>query len=203
MTREDCRKILGEDATEEQITNMLNNYHIQESNKVKELEKQIATLSEQNSKHSDYDDIKRQLDEINQANMTEQEKLAKAREEIAKEKEQSAKILAESKIIKNTARAKDILAGLNVNEKIIAKLVSEDETETLNSVNELKAMLETQKETVVKETKESLTSLNLDPTLPNVNQNEEGMTFEKFGDMSIEEQNKWLQENPNGLDNLN
>ena len=202
MTREDCRKILGEEATEEQITNMLNNYHIQESNKVKELEKQIATLSEQNNKHSDYDDIKRQLDEINQANMTEQEKIAKAKEEIAKEKELSAKILSESKIIKNTAMAKDRLAGLNVNEKIIAKLVSEDETETLNSINELKAMLETQKENVVKETKESLTSLNLDPTLPNVNQNNEGMTLEKFGNMSAEEQNKWMQENPDGLSNL-
>lgn len=202
MNREKAREILGENATEEQITNLLNSWHLDENEKVKELESKINSLTAENSKHSDYDDIKRQLDEINQANMSEQEKLAKAREEIAKEKEQSAKILAESKIIKNTARAKDILAGLNVNEKIIAKLVSEDETETLNSVNELKAMLETQKETVVKETKESLTSLNLDPTLPNVNQDNDAMTLEKFGNMSAEEQNKWMQENPDGLSNL-
>ena len=204
MTREDCRKILGEEATEEQITNMLNNYHIQESNKVKELEKQIATLNEQNSKYGDYDDIKRQLDEINQANMTEQEKLAKAREEIAKEKEMSDKILAESKIIKNTAKAKDILAGLNVSDGIIAKLVSEDETTTLNSVNELKTMLESQKELVAKETKESLTNLNLDPTLPNVKQGDDGIvdTFEKFSKLSATEQEKWINEHPNELENL-
>ncbi len=75
MTREDARKILGEDATEEQITNLLNNYHIQESSKVKELEKQINSLNEQNSKYSDYDEIKSKLDEINKANMSEQEKL--------------------------------------------------------------------------------------------------------------------------------
>ena len=34
MTRDEARKILGEEATEEQITNLLNNYHIQESAKV-------------------------------------------------------------------------------------------------------------------------------------------------------------------------
>lgn len=196
MTREDARKILGEDATEEQITNMLNNFHIQESAKVKELEKQLNGLKEENSKHSDYDDIKKQLDEINQANMSEQEKMARDKEEIARN-------LAESRIIKNTAKAKDVLAGLNVSDGIIAKLVSEDETATLNSVNELKTMLESQKEMVVKETKESLTSLNLDPTLPNVNQDNDVMTLDKFGDMSVEEQNKWLQENPNGLESLN
>lgn len=196
MNREKAREILGENATEEQITNLLNSWHLDENEKVKELESKINSLTAENSKHSDYDEIKKQLDEINQANMTEQEKLAKEKEEIARN-------LAESRIIKNTAKAKDVLAGLNVSDGIIAKLVSEDETATLNSVNELKSMLETQKETVVKETKESLTSLNLDPTLPNVNQDNEAMTFEKFGDMSIEEQNKWLQENPNGLDNLN
>lgn len=195
MTREDARKILGEEATEEQITNLLNNYHIQESNKVKELEKQITSLNEENSKHSDYDAIKKQLDEINQANMTEQEKLAKDKEEIAKN-------LAESRIIKNTAKAKDVLAGLNVSDSIIAKLVSEDETATLNSVNELKTMLELQKENVAKETKESLINIDLTPSMSNVNQNDEAMTFERFGTMSAEEQNKWISEHPTEFENL-
>ena len=198
MTREDCRKILGEDATEEQITNMLNNYHIQESAKVKELEKQLNGLKEENSKHSDYDDIKKQLDEINQANMSEQEKMARDREEIAKN-------LSESRIIKNTVKAKEVLAGLNVNEKLIAKLVDEDENNTLNYANELKTLLETQKELVAKETKESLANLNLDPTLPNVNQGEENNTidtFEKFGKLSASEQEKWISEHPNEFENL-
>ena len=198
MTREDCRKILGEDATEEQITNMLNNYHIQESAKVKELENKINSLTAENSKHSDYDDIKKQLDEINQANMSEQEKMARDREEIAKN-------LSESRIIKNTAKAKDILAGLNVSDSIIAKLVDEDENITLNSANELKTLLETQKETVAKQTKESLANLNLDPTLPNVNQGEESNTidtFEKFGKLSASEQEKWISEHPNEFENL-
>ena len=196
MDREKARKILGEEATEEQITNLLNSWHIDENAKVQELEKQINALNEQNSKHSDYDEIKAKLDEINKANMTEQEKLEQQKQEIAKN-------LAESRIIKNTAKAKDVLAGLNVSDAIIAKLVSEDENATLSSVNELKTMLETQKELVAKETKESLTTLDLTPSITNVNQNENVMTLEKFGNMSAEEQNKWITENPNGLENLN
>ena len=37
MTRDEAKKILGESATEEQITNFLNNYHLNENAKVKEL----------------------------------------------------------------------------------------------------------------------------------------------------------------------
>ena len=58
------KKDLLKGLTEEQITNLLNNYHIQESNKVKELENQINSLSEQNSKYSDYEEIKSKLNEI-------------------------------------------------------------------------------------------------------------------------------------------
>lgn len=197
MDREKARQILGEGATEEQITNLLNNWHIDEQTKIKELENQLNGLQEENKKHSDYDKIKKQLDDINKANMTEQEKLEQQKKEIEKN-------LKDSRIIVNTAKAKDLLAGLNVNDIIIAKLVSEDENETINSVNELKTMLETQKELVSKQTKESLTNVNLKPTISNVNQNENTVnSFEKFSSLSADEQEKWLAENPNGLENLN
>jgi len=196
MTREQAKIILGEGATEEQVTNLLNNFHVEESKKVKELESQISNLNEQNSKYSDYDDIKKQLDDINKANMTEQEKLEQQKKEIEKN-------LKESRIIVNTAKAKDVLAGLDLDDDIISMLVSEDENTTINRANKLKAKFDTQKETVVKETKESLTSLNLDPTLPNVNTNDDIMTFDKFNGMSAEEQSKWIEANPNGLENLN
>ena len=71
MTREEARKILGEGATEEQINDLLTNYHVEESSKIKELEAKINTLQTDNSKYSDYDVIKKQLDDINKANMTE------------------------------------------------------------------------------------------------------------------------------------
>ena len=191
MTREEAKKILGEGATEEQVTNLLSNYHdVEKSNK-----EEINSLKAQLNQYSDYEDIKKQLDEVKQANMTEQERLAK-------DKEETARNLAESKIIVNTAKAKDILAGLNVSDSIIAKLVSEDENATLTSVNELKTMLETQKENVAKATKESLVNLDLKPDLSNVPQGDEKMTFDKFATLSAEEQEKFINEHPQEFENL-
>jgi len=196
MTRDEARKILGEDATEEQITNLLNNYHIQESSKVKELEKQINSLNEQNSKYSDYDEIKSKLDEINKANMSEQEKLEAQKKEIETN-------LKNSRIIVNTAKAKEILAGLDLDDDIISLVVSDDEAKTISSANKLKAKFDIQKENVAKQTKESLANVDLTPTITNVNQNENNMSFDKFNSLSADEQNKWLEENPNGLETLN
>ena len=196
MNRDDARKILGEDATEEQITNLLNNYHIQESSKVKELEKQINSLNEQNSKYSDYDEIKSKLDEINKANMSEQEKLEAQKKEIETN-------LKNSRIIVNTAKAKEILAGLDLDDDIISLVVSDDEAKTISSANKLKAKFDMQKENVAKQTKESLANVDLTPTITNVNQNENIMSFDKFNSLSADEQNKWLEENPNGLETLN
>ena len=196
MTREEAKKILGEEATEEQITNLLDNYHVQDSAKVKELESQLNGLKEENLKHSDYDAIKKQLDDINKANMSEQEKLEAQKKEIETN-------LKQSRIIVNTAKAKEILAGLDFDDDDIAMLVSDDETKTINNANKLKSKFDSLKDLVAKQTKESLASADLKPTISNVNQNENVMTLEKFGNMSAEEQNKWLTENPNGLGNLN
>jgi formamidopyrimidine-DNA glycosylase len=195
MTRDEARKILGEEATEEQITNLLNNFHIQESNKVKELENQINSLTATANKYSDYDEIKKQLDDINKANMSEQEKLEAQKKEIETN-------LKNSRIIVNTAKAKEILAGLDLDDDIISLVVSDDETKTISSANKLKAKFDMQKENVAKETKESLINIDLTPSISNVNQNDT-MTLDKFDNMSAEEQIKWLDENPNGLDSLN
>ena len=197
MDREKARKILGEEATEEQITNLLNSWHLDENAKVKELEEQINSLTATANKYSDYDEIKKQLDEINKANMSEQEKLEAQKKEIENN-------LKQSRIIVNTAKAKEILAGLDLDDDLISLVVSDDADKTISSANKLKAKFDSQKENVAKATKESLTSLDLTPSISNVNQNDNVIdTFEKFGNLSAEEQNKWLQENPNGLENLN
>ena len=70
MSREDAKKILGEGATEEQITNFLNALHTREQ----ALKNEIANKNNELEKYSDYDIIKSQLDEINKSKMTEQEK---------------------------------------------------------------------------------------------------------------------------------
>lgn len=197
MNREEARKILGEGATEEQITNLLNSWHIQESAKVKELENQVNNLTQQNNKYSDYETIKKELDEINKSKMTEQEKI----ELMKKEAEQNLK---NSRIIVNTAKAKEILAGLDLDDDLISLVVSDDSDKTIASANKLKEKFDTQKEVVAKQTKETLINVDLTPSISNVNQAEKDvMTFDKFSKMSATEQEKWLEQNPDGLKNLN
>lgn len=196
MTRDEAKKILGETATEEQITNFLNNYHLNENAKVKELQDQLNALKSENSKYSDYDAIKTKLTEIEQANMTEQQKI----EQMKKETENN---LRESRIIVNTAKAKEILAGESIDEKLIDSLVDDNLENTIAKATMFKQTLTNLKDSVAKQTKESLVNADLKPTIPNVNPNENVMTLDKFGNMSAEDQNKWLQENPNGLENLN
>ena len=195
MNREKARQILGEGATEEQVTNLLNEWHKEKTEEKNQYETQINQLQSDLAKYSDYDAIKKENDKYKQSQMTEQEKL----EQMKKETEKNLK---NSRIIVNTAKAKDILAGLNVSDTLIAKLVDEDETNTLNSANELKAMLESQKEIVAKQTQETLMKVDLNPTISNVKQNEDSMTFDKFSTMSATEQVKWIEQNPNGLNEL-
>ncbi len=194
MNRELAREILGENATEEQVTNLLNQWHIDESAKIKELEGKVSNLTEQNNKYSDYDTIKQQLDDINKANMTEQEKL----EQMKKETEKN---LINSRIIVNTAKAKDILVGLDLDDDIINMLVSDDETKTINNANKLKAKFESQKELVAKKTQEDLVTMNVQPTVSNVTQSDV-MTMDKFLSLSAEEQNQFVEEHPQEFNNL-
>ena len=197
MTRDEAKKILGETATEEQITNFLNNYHLNENAKVKELQDQLSELKSENSKYSDYDAIKSKLNEIEQANMTEQQKI----EQMKKETENN---LRESRIIVNTAKAKEILAGESIDEKLIDSLVDDNLENTIAKATMFKQTLTNLKDSVAKQTKESLVNADLKPTIPNVNPNENVIdSFEKFANLSAEEQSQWLQDNPNGLEKLN
>ena len=197
MTREEAKKILGEGATEEVITNFLDNYHIEESSKVKDLENKINNLTQENSKYSDYDSIKKQLDDINKANMSEQEKL----EQMKKEAETNLK---NSRIIVNTAKAKEILAGLDLDDDTISLVVSDDEMTTINRANNLKTKFDTMKESVAKQTTEALMSANLKPNISNVNQKTDDIidSFEKFGKLSATEQEKWMNEHPEEFSKL-
>lgn len=187
MTREMAKKILGEEATEEQITNLLNNYHNIEKTKNEE----INNLKNQLNQYSDYDALKKQLDDINKANMTEQEKL----EEKKKEIEQN---LTQSRIIVNTAKAKEILAGLELDDDTIAMLVSDDADKTINNATKLKEKFDSMKDTVEKQTRENLMNADLKPSISNVNQGENDghMDLERFMSLSASEQEKFIAEHP-------
>lgn len=186
MSREKAREILGEGATEEQITNFLNAYHSVEKERNQELE----TLKQSLEKYSDYDAIKQQLDDINKANMTEQEKLAKMKEET----EANYK---KAQTIYNTAKAKEILAGYDMSDEDIEMLVSSDEAKTIANANRIKAKFDSYKDTVARKTKEDIMSQNIQPNMEGaVLENEDKiMTKEKFDKLSMAEQKAWKDAN--------
>ena len=191
MTRDEARKILGEGATEEQITNLLNNFH--NSEKVKNDE--ISSLKNQLQQYSDYETLKTKLNEIETANMTREQQIALAEKTAKENLEKSQKIL-------NTTKAKEILAGLDIDDGIISMLVTNDEQTTINNANKLKAKFDSMKETVEKETKEKLVNTDLKPSISNVNQGEDAMTLDKFSNLSADEQEKFINEHPEEFEKL-
>ena len=179
MRREE---LLAKGYTEEQVTDILNTLHSvskEKDKQISDLQSEILTKSEFETK---YNAAQHQLDELNKANMTEQEKF----EEMKKEAEKN---LRDSKIIVNKAKAKEILSGLDIDESLIDTLVSEDEQKTLSNANLLKEKFISFKDTVEKQTKESITNLEVKPNLTNIPQKDDTMTMEKFGALSAEEQN--------------
>lgn len=193
MTREKVREILGEDATDEQITNYLDGYHAIE----KEKNKEINDLKAQLSKFNDYDDIKKKLDDIERANMTEQEKI----QEMKKEAEKN---LRDSKLVVNKAKATQILAGLNISDDVINSLVVEDEALTTQNATNLAAQINTIKEAAIKQTKEELNALDVKPNISNVDPNagNKAMDWDTFRTLSSEEQSKFQMEHPEEFMNL-
>lgn len=186
MTRDEVKKILGEGATEEQITNTLNALH----NQTNALNKQLEDYKAKESKYSDYDDIKKQLEEINKANMSEQEKLQ------AQQKE-AEKYLHEAKLIRNKAKVMEVLAGKGFDEEIIDSIVGEDENLSVAKAQKLVERLDTVIADTKKKTEEELANLDVKPKLSNANPNDDGaMNWEKFSKLSQEEQNKFAEENP-------
>lgn len=191
MTRDEAKKILGENSTEEQVTNLLNSIHNMEKAKNDE----IASLKANNSKYSDYDEIKSKLDAIEKANMTEQEKL----EEMKKE---TLKNLKEAKLTNNLAKAREILAGENINEELLLKLIDEDSNKTIQMATLFKQTISNERDLSAKKTKEDLSKISLEPTISNVKQNDDAMTFDKFCNLSADEQNKFMNEHPEEFKNL-
>lgn len=193
MKREE---LLAKGYTEEQVTDILNTLHSMSKDKDKkiaDLQSEVLTKGEFETK---YNTVQHQLDELNKANMSEQEKY----EAMKKEAEEN---LRNSKIIVNKAKAKEILSGLDIDESLINTLVSEDENVTLNNANLLKNRFTTFKDTIEKQTRESITNLNVKPKTTNVPQKDDSvMTFEKFASMTNEEQTKFAMEHPEELAKL-
>lgn len=184
MKREE---LIAKGYTEEQVTDILDMYHEQE----KVVKDANAKLTESKTLAQS---LQNQLDEINKANMSEQEKMETMRKETEKN-------YAESRKVYNKAKVKEVLAGYEVEDELIDSLVTDDETTSLTSANMLKTRLDTIIANTTKKVQDNIASLDVKPNASNVPQ-DAGMTFDKFADLSAAEQERFIVEHPNEYQEL-
>lgn len=196
MSREEVKKMLGENATDEQVSAVLNSLH-QEKSRADNLEKQLNAQNLINQENeSKYKELENKLDAIEKEKMTEAEKLEL-------QKKEAEKNLAESKKILSKAKAQEILSTVGItDEEIIKTVISDNIDNTIASATILANKFKSIQEETIKKTKEELANLDVKPAPSNVSQDEEGMTLDKFFSMSAQEQEKALSENPDMLNNL-
>jgi hypothetical protein len=199
MNREEVRKLLGEGATEEQVTAVLDKFHAEQGN----LTKQVATLQNQvtdlTTEKTELLGYKAQIAEIEKSKLSEQEKIELQRKELA-QKNKDANLLI------NSIKAKSILVGAGIGEaeadELVATIVKEDEQATIASATLFVNQFNSIKENTAKQTREELANVNLKPTPTNIPPNSNAMTWDKFSEMSVEEQNKFAEEHPEEFNNL-
>lgn len=184
MTRDEAKAILGEGATEIQISNLLDKFH--ESRKA--IEDENKSLKDKLNSQSDYTSIKSQLDEINKSKMTEQELIAN------KNKEADERLSKANKML-NAAQAKTILSGYGLSEEAINQFVTDDEQTTINNANLIKSQLDTYKETITKAVKAEIANIDVKPNPSNIPQGEDIMTKEKFDKLPMSEQKQFKDAN--------
>lgn len=202
MTREEARNILGEGASETQVTNMLNKFQEQTKDyqdKINNLETEKqgyeTKINNFQTKLDESSKYKIELDNIKKANMTEQEQLEL-------QKKETQRLLDEAKVISNKAKVKEILAGEGISDEQIASLVDKDETVSIDRANMLKSVLTSTKEAVEKKVKGELASIPVEPKLSNVTQGSDKMSLDKFLDMSAEEQEKFANDHTEEYNSL-
>ena len=188
MTRDEVIKILGENATDEQINGILDKFHEKDNDaraNATALAKAQADLAKTKA---DLNTAQSQLDQINKNNMTEQEKM----EALKKEAE---KYVSDSKKVYAKAKATEILASVGItDEKLINSLVSDDVDLTTTNANIYVENIKSIKDSVEKQTREQLANVDLKPNASN--SSNEGMTWEKFTSLSEDEQSRFEQEHP-------
>ena len=196
MSREEVKKMLGENATDEQVTVILNAIH-QEKSKADNLEQKLNAQNLVNQEtENKYKALEQKLSELEKEKMPEAEKLQLKEKEVEKN-------LAESKKILSKAKAQEILSKVGItDEDIINTVVSDNIDNTIASATVIANKFKFVQEETVKKTKEELANLDVKPTPTNVSQGEEGLTLDKFFNMSAQEQEKLINENPELLNNL-
>ena len=188
MRREE---LIAKGYTEEQATELLNLFHA-ENNEIKASNAQLQKdLNVANQTITELNKAQVQLKQLQQAQMTDQEKLDAMKAETEKN-------LAESKRIVSKAQAKTIFAEIGgIDDAILDTLVSEDLTQTEANAKALVDLIKSRDEATAKKTKEDLANLNVLPNPSNVQKggdDKSQMTKEQFNKLSREEKTKIFKE---------
>lgn len=197
MSREEVKKMLGENATDEQVTAILNSIH-QEKSRADSLEQKLNAQNLVNQEtEAKYKELETKLNELEKEKMTEAEKLELKEKEVERNLKESKKILSK-------AKAQEILSQVGItDEEIVNTVISDNIDNTIASATVLANKFKFIQDETIKKTKEELANLDVKPTPSNVSQGEnDGLTLDKFFGMSAQEQEKLLNENPNILDTL-
>lgn len=188
MRREE---LIAKGYTEEQATELLNLFHA-ENNEIKANNSQLQKdLNIANQTITELNKAQVQLKQLQQAQMTDQEKLDAMKAETEKN-------LAESKRIVSKAQAKTIFAEIGgIDDAILDTLVSEDLTQTEANAKALVELIKSRDEATAKKTKEDLANINVLPNPSNVQKggdDKSQMTKEQFAKLSREERTKIFKE---------
>lgn len=200
MNREQAKALLGENATDEQITTLLNSIHSELQAKETQINELQTKLTNSTNKVNELTGFEAELKKIKESQMTQEQLLEQ------KQKDLDAKLSATSKLA-NSIKAKSILIGAGISSEradvLVNKFVKENEQETLDLANDFVSELNSIKELTAKQVKDDLSKLDVTPNGSNVNpKGGNEMTLEKFNSLSAEEQNQFVEEHPNEFANL-
>lgn len=193
MKREE---LLAKGYTEEQASELLDMFHKNNANITKENADLHSLLDSANDKIAGLTKVEAEYNALKASQLSEEDKqkLAKAETE---------KNLRESRVILNTAKAREILAPLGgIDENVLNSIVTDNEESTIANATNLLNQINSIKEATVNATKESLTTVDVKPTPSNNLDTNVGMTWEKFEEMSDDEQSAFAEEHPDEFANL-
>ena len=193
MKREE---LVAKGYTDEQVSELLDLFHANSSNITKENERLTAELDVAKNKIAGLTQIESEYNTFKQSQLTEQEKSALKQKEIDEN-------LAKSRIILNSAKAREIFSEIGgIDENVLKSIVTDNEESTVANANALLSQIKNIKEQTVNKTKEELSKIDITPTPSNNLETETKMTWENFDKLSSEEQNKFAMEHPDEFANL-
>lgn len=190
-------ELLEKGYSEEQVSELLDIFHKNNADLVKQNENLTTDLANANNKIAGLSEKEKELNSIKQAQMSDSEKMALKIKEIEEREKNSKEVEMEARKVLNEAKAKVILSEIGgISDSILKSIVTDDENTTIQNANDLLNQFKTFKETTINKTKEELSSVNIKPAPSNTNLDTDAMTWEKFNTLSSDEQSKFEQEHP-------